>query len=53
MIIAISTDKKDDLDQPVSENFGRSQCFCLYNADTEEVIFIENIAGGRENRMRE
>ena len=50
MIIAFSTDKKDDLDQPVSENFGRSQCFCLYNADTEEVIFIENIAGaGKQN----
>jgi len=50
MIIGISTDKKNDLDQPVSENFGRSQCFCLYNADTEEVIFIENIAGaGKQN----
>ncbi|EGK02537.1 NifB/NifX family molybdenum-iron cluster-binding protein [Dysgonomonas gadei] len=45
MIIAISIDKEDNLDQPVSENFGRSQWFCLYNTDTKIVRFIENIAG--------
>lgn len=45
MIIAISTDKEDNWDQKVSDNFGRSQWFCLYNTDTEEVKFIENIAG--------
>lgn len=45
MIIAISIEKKDDLDQKISDNFGRSQWFCLYNTDIEEVKFIENIAG--------
>ena len=44
MIIAISTNM-NDLDQPVSENFGRSQWFCLYDTDTENMKFIENIAG--------
>ena len=45
MIIAISTDKEDNWYQPVSENFGRSQWFCLYDTDTKIVRFIENIAG--------
>lgn len=44
MIIAISTNM-NDLDQPVSENFGRSQWFCLYDTDTENMKFVENIAG--------
>lgn len=44
MIIAISTNR-NDLDQPVSENFGRSQWFCLYDTDTENMKYIENIAG--------
>ena len=44
MIIAISADK-DDLDQKVSGYFGRSQWFCLYDTDREEIRFIENIAG--------
>ena len=44
MIIAIST-KMNDLDHPVSENFGRSQWFCLYDTDTENMKFVENIAG--------
>ncbi|MBN9300350.1 MULTISPECIES: NifB/NifX family molybdenum-iron cluster-binding protein [Dysgonomonas] len=44
MIIAISTNM-NDLDQPVSENFGRCQWFCLYDTDTENMKFVENIAG--------
>ena len=44
MIIAISTNK-NDLDQPISENFGRSQWFCLYDTNTENMKFVENIAG--------
>lgn len=44
MIIAISTDT-NDLDQPVSENFGRCQWFCLYDTDTQNMRFVENIAG--------
>ncbi len=44
MIIAISTNT-NDLDQPVSENFGRCQWFCLYDTDTQNMRFVENIAG--------
>lgn len=44
MIIAISTNM-NDLDQPVSENFGRCQWFCLYDTDTQNMRFVENIAG--------
>ena len=44
MIIAISTNM-NDLDQQVSQNFGRSQWFCLYDTDTENMKFVENIAG--------
>ncbi|MFT4072642.1 MAG: NifB/NifX family molybdenum-iron cluster-binding protein [Dysgonamonadaceae bacterium] len=44
MIIAISSDKKD-LKEPVSEIFGRSLWFCLYNTETQKVEFLENVAG--------
>ncbi|GAB6122134.1 NifB/NifX family molybdenum-iron cluster-binding protein [Dysgonomonas termitidis] len=44
MVIAISTNT-NDLDQPVSENFGRCQWFCLYDTDTQNMRFVENIAG--------
>lgn len=50
MIIAISTNT-NDLDQPVSENFGRSQWFCLYDTDTENIKFVENIAGSAKQNV--
>ncbi len=43
MIIAISSDKAD-INSEISNNFARCRCFCIYNTETFETIFLENPA---------
>lgn len=47
MIIAIATDRADS-NQYISENFGRSQWFYLYNTGTKDAWFVKNTAALEE-----
>jgi predicted Fe-Mo cluster-binding NifX family protein len=42
MIIAISTDN-NSVKAPVASHFGRCKWFCLFNTESKESLFVENV----------